>query len=172
MAGRPSWLIGAALLVAAAPAPATAASSARWESRAALPVTRTEVAAAAVGGRVIVVGGYLADGSSSGRVDAYDPARDGWRRLPDLPVAVNHAAAASDGWRLYVVGGYAADRQPRRAAWVFAGGRWRALPPMPFARGAAAAALAGGRLYVVGGVGPLGLARNALALDLRRERWS
>ena len=29
-----------------------------------------------------------------------------------------------------------------------------------------------GRLYVVGGVGPRGLARQTLVLDLRRRRWS
>lgn len=166
---RPNGLIALAALAVAAPS--FAASSARWESRAPLPVPRTEVAAAAAGGFVIVAGGYLADGSSSARVDAYDPARNAWRRLPDLPVGVNHAAATAYRGRVYVLGGYAGPRQPLRAAWVLERGRWRPLPRMPFPRGAAAAAVAAGRLYVVGGVGPSGLAQNALAFDLRRGRW-
>lgn len=121
---------------------------------------------------MIVAGGFFADGSSSARVDAYDPAADTWRRLPDLPMGVDHAAAAAYRGRVYVVGGYAATRRPLRGAWVLERGRWRALPRMPFPRGAAAAAVVGSRLYVVGGVGPAGLARNALALDLTRGRWS
>ena len=40
-------------------------------------------------------GGYLADGTSTGRVDAYSPRTGRWRRLPDLPAQVNHAMAAS-----------------------------------------------------------------------------
>ena len=166
---RPNGLIALAALAVAAPS--VAASAARWESRAPLPVSRTEVAAAAAGGRVVVVGGYLADGTSSAHAYAYDPSRDSWRRLPDLPVAVNHAAAATYRGRVYVLGGYVGRGQPLRGAWVLEGNRWRALPRMPFARAAAAAAVAGHRLYVVGGVGPFGLARNALAFDFRRGRW-
>ncbi|MBD0337802.1 MAG: galactose oxidase, partial [Thermoleophilia bacterium] len=121
---------------------------------------------------IVVAGGFLADGSTSSRVDVYDPATAAWRSLPDLPRAVNHAAAASDRGRIYVLGGYSPGLGPQRTAWVLERGRWRVLPPMPYPRGAAAAAVAGGRLYVVGGVGPRGLARSALAFDLRRGRWS
>jgi N-acetylneuraminic acid mutarotase len=160
-----------ALVALAMAVPSAAAPSARWESRAPLPVARTEVAAAASGGRVVVAGGFLADGSTSARVDAYNPVTDAWSRLPDLPVGVNHAAAAAYRGRVYVLGGNAGGRR-LRTAWVLRSGRWHALPPMPFPRGAAAAAVAGSRLYVVGGVGPSGLARKALAYDLARGRWS
>ncbi|HEV8248824.1 MAG TPA: kelch repeat-containing protein [Gaiellaceae bacterium] len=166
---RSFGLVALALLAVATPS--AAAPSARWESRAPLPVPRTEVSAAATGGRIVVAGGFLADGSSSPRVDAYDPATDTWTRLPDLPFGVNHAAAAAYRGRVYVLGGYA-THQRLRTAWVLRGGGWRTLPKLPFERGAAAAAVAGGRLYVVGGVGPSGLARNALVLDLARVRWS
>ena len=98
-----------------------------WKRGAPLPVPRSEVAAATLGGELVVVGGFLADGRSSARVDAYSPVRDRWRRLPSLPVAVNHAMAASDGKRLYVVGGYGA---PTRA-YVLSGRRWRRLPGPP-----------------------------------------
>jgi hypothetical protein len=167
---RPKGIIAVAALVVAAPSGAV--SSARWETRAPLTVPRTEVAAAAAGGRIVVAGGFLAEGSTTSRVDAYDVATDTWRRLPDLPRAVNHAAAAAYRGRVYVLGGNAPGLGRQRSAWVLDGSRWRALPPMPYPRGAAAAAVAGDRLYVVGGVGPAGLAKNALAFDLRRGRWS
>jgi N-acetylneuraminic acid mutarotase len=139
-----------------------------WKRGAPLPVPRSEVAAAALGGELVVVGGFLADGRSSARVDAYSPARDRWRRLPSLPVAVNHAMAASDGKRLYVVGGYGA---PTRA-YLLSGRRWRRLPDLPEPRAAAGAAIVGRTLYVVGGVARGGLAGQALAFDRLRRRWS
>lgn len=159
--------------MAAALVLAVALAVAAWRPAAPLSVPRSEVAAVAVGDAVAVIGGFLADGSSSRRVDAYSPRRDRWRRLPDLPVAVNHAMAAAAGGRLYAVGGYGSGfRQKLRTAFVLDRGAWRALPLMPAARAAGGAAVVGGKLYVVGGVGPAGLARQMLVLDLERRQWS
>lgn len=164
----------AAALTALALLPAVAGATPRqWESRAPVPVPRTEVAAAVVGSEIAVVGGFTAGGGASTRADLYSPARDAWRRLPDLPLGVHHAMAAGAGGRLYVLGGYVARGVPTRAAFVLERGRWRALPPMPFPRAAAGAVVAGWRIVVVGGVGAVGrLARSALAFDLRTRRWS
>jgi N-acetylneuraminic acid mutarotase len=143
-----------------------------WQTGPPLPVPRTEVAGAAVRGEIYIVGGYLADGRSSRRVDVYSPPRRRWRRAPDLPVAVNHAMAASYRGRLYVLGGYSGTGQTLRSAYVLRGRRWQRLAPMPGPRAAAGAAVAGARLFVVGGVfRPGGLARVAYSLDLRRLRW-
>jgi N-acetylneuraminic acid mutarotase len=146
--------------------------AAAWVAGSPLPEPRTEVAAAPLGGRIVVVGGFLASGGNSRRVDAYDRAADRWARLPDLPVSVDHAAAASWRGRLVVVGGYGGDRQPLRAAYLFDGRRWRRLPPPPEERAAAAAAATSdGRVWVVGGRTRSGLASRALTLDLRTLRW-
>lgn len=144
-----------------------------WQTGPPLPLARTEVAGAAVRGEIYIVGGYLADGRSSRRVDVYSARTRRWRRAPDLPVAVNHAMAAAYRGRLYVLGGYSGTGQALRSAYVLRGPRWRRLAPMPGARAAAGAAVAGARLYVVGGVfRPGGLARVAFSLDLRRLRWT
>lgn len=143
-----------------------------WQPRAPLSLPRTEVAAAAVGSEIVVAGGFNADGSTSARADAYTPARDSWRRLPDLPVTTHHAMAAAFKGKLYVVGGYLRFGSPLARAFVFESGRWRALPRMPEPRAAGGAAVVGGKLYVVGGVGPNGLARRAFAYDLVKKRWS
>ena len=146
--------------------------AAAWVAGSPLPEPRTEVAAAPLGGSIVVVGGFLSSGGNSRRVDAYDPDADSWARLPDLPVSVDHAAAASWRGRLVVVGGYGADRQPLRAAFLFDGRRWRRLPPPPEERAAAAAvATSDGRVWVVGGRTRSGLASRALTLDLRTLRW-
>ena len=134
-----------------------------------MPLARTEVAAARLGNEIAVIGGFLADWTSTGRADAYSPRSGRWRRLPDLPAKVNHAMAASAGGRLYVVGGYGAER----SAFVFFRGRWHGLRRLPAPRAAAGAAVIGHRLYVVGGVvAPGRLARQMLVLDLRTGRLS
>jgi non-specific serine/threonine protein kinase len=135
-----------------------------WQAGPALPVARTEVAGAAYAGGVAVVGGYLADGRSTGRVDLYRPGR-GWSRLPTLPVRVNHASAATSRGRLYVVGGYGAER----SAFVLEGRHWRRLPRLPEPRAAATAVALRGSIYVFGGVGAGGLAKDGLVLT--RGRW-
>ena len=115
----------AALAVAA-----LASATASWVTGSPLPEPRTEVAAAVLGSRIVVVGGFLANGGNSRRVDSYDPRGDTWTRLPDLPVSVDHAAAASWRGRVVVVGGYGADRAPLRAAFLYDGRSRRQLLPL------------------------------------------
>jgi hypothetical protein len=164
----------AALLVVATVVGSAGAAPSQWNAGAPLPVPRTEVAAAAVGSEIVVVGGFTIDGGASQRADAYSPARDSWRRLPDLPVGVHHAMAVGAGGRAYVLGGYTAAGMPLRTAFTLERGRWRPLPRMPSPRAAAGAAVAGGNIVVAGGVttGARRLARNALVFDIRTRRWA
>jgi N-acetylneuraminic acid mutarotase len=141
-------------------------ATADWESRAPLPIPRTEVAAATVGREIAVVGGYLGNGSSTNEVDFYAPATNRWRRGPNLPAQVNHAAATTSGGRLYVLGGYGAQRSGFRLV----GSRWQTLR-LPAPRAAAGAVAVRGTIYVAGGVGAGGLARSMLAYDTKRRRW-
>jgi hypothetical protein len=149
------------------------AQPAKWKSAAPLPVQRTEVAAALLRGKeIVVVGGFVASGANVQRADAYSPTRNRWRRIPSLPVAVDHAMAVSYEGRVYMLGGYGADRRPLERAFVFGGGGWRELRAMPEPRAAAGAAVAGKYMYVVGGIGPRGVATTALRFDLRKQRWT
>jgi hypothetical protein len=155
--------------------PAGGAGTTAWETRAALPEPRTEVAAAVIGNEIAVAGGFNADGSHSARVDVYSPALDRWRRLRDLPASTHHGAALGYRGRLYVLGGYGQDGRPLRTAYVFQRGRWQTLPRLPAPRAAAGAALVQDRMVVAGGVVRVDgrrLARKALAFDLRTRRWS
>lgn len=164
---RPAW---AALFVAVL-VPAATAAAPSWQRAAALPVPRTEVAAARHGTELVVVGGYLPSGDSTDQADAYAPATNRWRRLPSLPLAVNHAMSATWRGRIVVAGGYPGTRPPSDRVFVLEGDEWRELQRMPAGRGAGGAAVIGETLYVVGGAGPNGLARTALALDLRTSVW-
>jgi N-acetylneuraminic acid mutarotase len=161
--------IACALLIGASQA------ASGWHTEPALPLARGEVAAATVGGEIAVVGGFLATGASSARVDVYSPTTARWRRLPDLPVTLNHALAAGGAGKVYVAGGYGSSGRLRRA-WMLDRGRWRALPRLPYGLAAGGAAFLGGRLYLVAGVaGPLDrsvLVRHMLVIDpARPDRW-
>lgn len=164
----PAALVGTAIVAAAA-----VAAPLQWDEHAPMPLPRTEVAAATVGNEIVVVGGLTIDRGASRRADAYSPARDSWRRLPDLPIGAHHAMAVGVGGRAYVLGGYASTGATLRTAFVLENGAWRALPRMPFPRAAAGAGISGRRIVVAGGIGEgRRLARNALVFDLRTRRWS
>jgi N-acetylneuraminic acid mutarotase len=138
-----------------------------WQRHAQLPLPRTEVAAARHGDEIVVVGGYVPWGDTSAQADAFSPSANSWRRLPDLPQPVNHATAATWGGRIVVAGGYVARQQPSDRVFVLENDRWRELAHLAQPRAAAGAAILGDTLYVVGGIGPNGLARVGLALNLR-----
>jgi non-specific serine/threonine protein kinase len=162
-----------AAFVAASVVATAGAAPTQWEARSAMPLPRTEVAAATVGNEIVVFGGFTSDGGASRRADAYSPARDGWRRLPDLPVGVHHAMAVGAGGKAYALGGYTAAGTPLRVAFVLERRAWRPIPRMPYPRAAAGAAVVGGKIVVAGGIGEARrLARNALVYDLRSRRWS
>ncbi len=151
--------------------PLAGAASSQWEQRAPVPLARTEVAAATVGREIVVLGGFTLDGGASNRADAYDPARNRWRRLPNLPEGLHHGMVVGAQGRAYVLGGYTVRGVPRRGVHVLRGGKWRPLPRMPYSRAAAGAGFAGGKIVVAGGVTNGGLAQKALSFDVRTRRW-
>jgi len=144
-----------------------------WETLAPMPTPRTEVAAAASGGTIVVVGGFDADGDTVDTVELYDVDADEWSAGPPLPAAVDHAMAASDGETVYVFGGYDADRLPTVGAFAFRDGEWAVLDdPMPEPRAAGGAAYVDGLVFVAGGIGPDGLADRTMVLEVETGRWT
>jgi N-acetylneuraminic acid mutarotase len=155
--------------------PAPERSSPGWRTLKAAPNQRTEVAAAALGDKIYVIGGFVPPGRTVGVVEVYDTVTDSWARGPDLPVAVNHAMAASLDGVVYVMGGYTGQTglsEPTDRAFALRSGRWEALPPMPEVRAAAGAAAIGGTIFVAGGVGPDGLAEQMLVFDPSAATWA
>jgi hypothetical protein len=139
----------------AAPQPALA-----WRSGQDAPIPVQQVAAAAVDGRVWVVGG-LTETSGTGteatrKVEAYDAPIDQWTTGPDLPVPLHHAMAVNYRGELVVLGGWVPQGGNLTAVTsdrVFAlrGGTWVELPRLHHPRAAGAAAGVGDRVVVVGG---------------------
>ena len=163
------------------PAPATTTGPAVTAAAAPaeLPVPRTEVAAAVLGGRIVVAGGLTLDGAASDGVDVYDAAANRWEPAPALPLGLHHSGMAALGDRVYVAGGYT-NRAGQdwvaqsRVVSLGEGDRaWREEPALSGTRGGLAMAAAGGRLVAVGGTDNLGrfLARTEVFTPGQRS-WT
>jgi N-acetylneuraminic acid mutarotase len=145
-------------------------ASDRWHQGPDLPQPRAEGVAAAVLGKVYLIGGrvpsvsgatHFNDHQDTVLAEVLDPATGSWDRLPDAPTARNSAASAVIDGRIYVVGGRTALKQSDgtlrqvnvSTLEVFDpdSKTWMARAPMPEARGGLAAAAHRGKLYVFGG---------------------
>jgi hypothetical protein len=128
-----------------------------WTIRAIAPIALTEVAAAALGGRIWVAGGLDGGGRATDRVIVYDPASDAWSAGPSLPVATHHSALVAVGGSLLLVGGYRGDSFSEPTSVVLrldpGASTWVEDAPLPEDRAAGGAASDGTRVAYGGGVG-------------------
>jgi hypothetical protein len=137
---------------------------AEWVEVAQIPTPRFAYAAAAVRGRIHVVGG-LGAGSVH---EVYDPENDTWYRAPDLPVSVHHAwAAAVRDWLF--VGGGTSDQVFCFDVEV---GEWTEVVSPPARHGVTpAVAVIEDRIYVAGGFGA-GMEGDELSMyDPLLDQW-
>jgi N-acetylneuraminic acid mutarotase len=143
-----------------------------WRALAPMPTKRGAASAAAVNGKLYVIGGagpFPWDTNQSihparphrslGTVEEYDPASNTWRERSPMPTPRNHAAIGAVKGKIYVIGGRLA------AAFItaFPGNvdlvqeydpatdRWTPKTPMPTARSAGASAVLNDKIYVAGG---------------------
>lgn len=156
-----------------------------WIARRAAPTARTEVAAAAIGSTIYVVGGFEnpagdnpQDVVITNRVEAYDTVGDRWTAKAPLPVGLHHVGIGAAGDRLYVIGGFRQSSipgwHPVASVYVYDPGedRWREGAPMPTARGALSVTEMGGRLYAIGGLDDKGDTSAVEAYDPIGNTWT
>jgi N-acetylneuraminic acid mutarotase len=128
----------------------------------------SEMAVAAVGGKVYVLGGYPASRVTQDTLQIYDIASDSWTRGTPAPIPLHHPVTVGVNGRLYSLGG-----QPdtnRSFEYDPAANQWRELAAMPTARGGGAGAAIGDKIYVVGGRPPAG---NAFEVyDISDDAWT
>ncbi len=138
-------------------APLDIRSPGTWTALAPMPTARQEVAAAALGGRVFVIGGFGANGEAVGTVEVYDPATDRWETRAPLPAPTHHPGAAVVNGRLFVAGGYSGRAilrwTPLATVYEYDEARnsWATRAPLGSPRGALAVVALGGRLHAIGG---------------------
>lgn len=135
-----------------------------WRRLSDAPSPHAECVAAAIGGRIHVVGGRAPKGASNfaygDHADTdhhlvYDVASDAWSRAAPALTKRNSAAGALIDGLWHVAGGRHVVDGPSDAHEVYdpKEDRWRTAAPMPKGSGAGgnAAGVIGGKLYVFGG---------------------
>ena len=70
-----------------------------------LPSAVRYAAVAAAGGKIVIAGGSLPNGTASSAIDIFDPASASVRRIGSLPSPTTHASAAALGDEIFVIGG-------------------------------------------------------------------
>ncbi|MBA2433548.1 MAG: hypothetical protein H0V54_00420 [Chthoniobacterales bacterium] len=80
-----------------------------WETLAPMPVKRQELAAAALNGKIYVLGGLDGQGLPTATVEVYDPLKGTWSFAQSLPFVTDHNRAAVAAGRLYTLDGWVYD---------------------------------------------------------------
>jgi len=150
-----------------------------WVAKAPALLKRTEVAVAAVRGKVYVVGGFQPGlPFITPAVEEYNPATDTWRERTPLPSGLHHAGIGAVNDRLYVIGGFELSLfsiwSPVTSLYEYdpVADRWRARRPMPTPRGALAVAALDGKLHAVGGYNRDGNTSAHEVYDPATDSWT
>jgi len=141
-----------------------------WTRLEPMLTARNHLGAAAIAGKIHVVGGRVPGDMELTTHEIYDPETDTWADGPPMPTGRSGIAVVAHRGRLYVFGGETVRRFSSKTfdeAERFdpATGRWERLPPMPTARHGLGAASFGEAIYVLSG-GP----RPRLTLGTMNER--
>jgi N-acetylneuraminic acid mutarotase len=125
-----------------------------WQFGPDLPQPNNHGMAAAVDGKIYLIGGQLTDdqegASAVNLVYELDPARGTWVEKARMPTARSGGVAVALNGKIYVAGG----RVPRGsdfAAYDPAADRWEVLPNLPSPRNHITGAAINGRIHIVGG---------------------
>ncbi len=150
-----------------------------------MPAKRTEVAAAAMEGKIYVVGGFekpslgnVLNFAITPSVEMYDPATDRWTSKAPLPVGLHHVGIGVVRGRLYVIGGYAQSTfsvwNPVATVYAYdpAMDSWTERVSMPTARGALSVTEHDGKLYAIGGYDRKGNNAQVEVYDPLHNAWT
>ena len=152
----------------------------RFDGRAWTPVTTlpgqglNAPAAAALGRRVYVIGGFnTVTNVPSDRVYVYDAESGAWSEAAPLPAPRGgHGAAVLDGKIHVVGGGNSRSTIADHSAYDPSANAWRELAPLPRAEGSPAVVVFEGRLYAIGGrSGPSDFG-DVYVYDAAADRWT
>jgi N-acetylneuraminic acid mutarotase len=144
-----------------------------WQPLSPMSLPRGRLAAAAIGSRVVAIGGESANGIT-GLVEIWDASQQKWIAGQNKSTPVANVSAAVLGNQVIVPGGYTAAGVPTTAveAYDVISDVWTSLAPLPAPRFAYALAAHDGKLYVFGGWDGRDYASTTFIYDPAANRWS
>ena len=125
----------------------------KWQSRAPLQTARTEVAAAELGGKIYLIGGYISGVGPVDTVYEYDPATDHWTGKKALLTARGALAVGVIDGKIHAIGGVGANGKNTSVNEMYdpAQDRWSKHAPVLTPRDHHAIGVVNGKLYAIGG---------------------
>jgi N-acetylneuraminic acid mutarotase len=136
---------------------------------------RGSVSAVALDGKIHVLGGRDANGTTLGRHEVYDPATNTWAELTPFPKPRDHMAAAVIEGKIHIAGGRfgaSSDRTNLHDVFDPATNTWNAGPPLPTPRSGLSYTLYKGLFLVLGGEMPgQGTNPENEAYDIKTDSW-
>jgi N-acetylneuraminic acid mutarotase len=149
--------------------------SSTWVARTPMPSATCCTAAARLGTKIYVAGGYESDGTTrSNRLLIYDPTSDSWQAGPPMPTRRANAVAVEWNGKLAVVGGGIESQKITGVIELFdpATASWSPGPTAePTPKATAAIVNANGRMIVAGGYPELSL-YGTNTVDVFDTTWS
>jgi N-acetylneuraminic acid mutarotase len=148
----------------------------RWRVETRLPVAGglNATAAAAIGSRLYVIGGFEGTGNApTDRVHVYDLATRAWSTAAPLPSPRGgHAAVVLDGKIHVLGGGNQATTLADHSVYDPAANRWTRAAPLRRSKGSPAAVALNGRIYAIGGRSGLTDYGDVEIYDPAADSWS
>lgn len=146
-----------------------------WQSAAPMPTPRSEVGAAAVDGKIYVIGGIDSLARTLDTVEMFDARTNIWSIVAPLPKPLHHVAAVAASGKVYALGGMSGlSMTPSDSMFIYEPGSnsWSVGPTLPVPVGAAAAVVDGGLIRILGGSVPGGTADRHFVYDIEAGAWS
>src|SRR5882762_10863870 len=139
-------------------ATAHAQTQGSWAMKEPLPARLNEVSAAAVGGKLHVMGGSVL-GVTGPYHQEYDPATSKWLARAPVPRSLDHMGSTVLNGKIYLIGGFiggGVHRDGQNTAFEYdpASDTWRILATMKAGRGSVGVAVMDGKLHAIGGRSP------------------
>ncbi|MGH7801012.1 MAG: Kelch repeat-containing protein [Thermodesulfobacteriota bacterium] len=157
-----------------------------WTTKAPMPTPREGAMAAALNGKLYVVGGlihycFVSDGVWTGTLEVYDPATDTWTTKAPMPTARGFFGVGVMNGKLYAIGGFNSSGFLATVEVYDPGSdTWATNPPMPTARAQGLViGVINGQLYAAGGLtwsldpaedNPTSLLQNLLQNEILADR--
>lgn len=143
---------------------------AAWRDGSPMPTRRDHLSAVSDGRSLFTVGGrFLTPGATSAAFERYDPATDGWERLPAMPTARGGQGAALAAGRVIVAGGEdPTGVHAEVEAYDISTQTWTALPSLPTPRHGLAVERVGDQVVALVGGTAFGVAPSTRAEALAR----
>jgi N-acetylneuraminic acid mutarotase len=151
------------LLLASHGAGAEDATLGTWTKKAPMRFARSELQAAAVGGKIYVVGGGhtdMRDGKpfeniTNGETDEYDPKTDTWRVRTPMPEGGTHNSIAVLDGKIYIAGGFAGRQHTLPTSSVYsydpATDVWKKVASLSGPRASISLTAVDGKVHAFGG---------------------